>query len=161
MQLTKNISLIEATKSQTAVRFGIQNIPNELQLLAMRTVAEAVFEPLRAALGGLPIHISSFFRCPVLNTKLGSTNRSFHVQGAAMDLDGDVYGHHRNSDIFYYILEHLPFTELIWEYGNQYEPAWVHVAYVPGDPRRMVKRAIRQNGKTKIVPFNPPLRHAA
>lgn len=154
MHISENVTLIEATKSQTAVRYGIQNIATPQEIARMQYVAAGCFEPTRAALGNLPIYVSSFFRCLALNRKLNSNDASFHRLGAAIDIDGDFFGHHSNRDIFNFILMNLDFTELVWEYGNRYEPAWVHVAKLKGDPRRMVKRAHRENDKTEIISFD-------
>lgn len=154
MNISDHITIVEATKSQTATRLGIPNIASPDDIVRMRYVADGCFEPTRYALGQLPLYVSSFFRCLMLNQALGSSSRSFHVPGAAIDIDGDFFGHHSNRDIFNHILTNLDFTELIWEYGNRYEPAWVHVAKLQGDPRRMVKRAHRENGKTEIIPFD-------
>ena len=147
--LSDYMSFEEATRSQTATRYGIINLPSEVQLANMVFVANEVFDPVREFCGA-PLTCSSFLRVPELNTKIGSTMTSFHVHGAAIDLK-KLTTKVSYAEIFYFIERELMFSELIWEYGTDSEPAWVHVAYLEGDERRMVKRAIRENGKNRII----------
>lgn len=146
--LSKYMSFEEATRSQTATRFGIINLPDEYQLRNMEYVSREVFDPVRDFIGG-PLTCSSFLRVKELNRKIGSTDSSFHVHGAAIDikkLGGCSY-----SEIFNFIRDNLYFSELIWEYGTDREPAWVHVAYIKGDNRKMIKKAVRESGKNRII----------
>lgn len=142
-RISDHITYHEATKSVSAIRHGIHNVPDPRQLANMQRVAQRCFEPCRAALGDKPIYISSFFRSPELNIKIGGSKTSFHCHGMAMDLDADVFRHHNNKQIFDYFYQSGEFTELIWEYGTEQEPAWVHIAFSANDRRRMVKRATR------------------
>jgi zinc D-Ala-D-Ala carboxypeptidase len=120
--ISKNITYAEATKSQTAVRRGIVNTPNDAQLEAMKLVAEKVFEPLREWYGS-PIRVSSFFRNDALNKAVKGSKTSQHVKGEAIDLDlGSV---EENKKLFDYIKDNLEYDQLIWEYDG----AWVHVSY--------------------------------
>lgn len=146
--ISKHISYKEATRSNTAKRLGITNLPNRYQLSNMEVVAEAVFEPLRKWVGG-PIRINSFFRCEDLNRAIGGSSRSQHCQGRAMDLD-DVHGHKTNAEMFRYIKENLNFDQLIWEFGDEENPDWIHVSYVSEDQnRKRCLKALKFNGKTK------------
>ena len=97
----------------------------------MKLLAENIFEKVREHFD-TPIYISSFFRSSKLNTKLKGSSTSQHCAnvGAAMDIDADVYKGVTNSDIFNYILENLNFDQLIWEFGNDENPDWVHISYV-------------------------------
>jgi hypothetical protein len=140
-RISDHITYKEATKSLDAIRFGIVNTPDQRQLGNMKRVAQHSFEPCRAELGHLPIYVSSFFRAPALNIKIGGSRNSFHCHGMAMDLDADVFQHHTNKQIFDYFYYTGNFTELVWEYGTEEEPAWVHVAYAANDSRKMIKRA--------------------
>ena len=140
-KISEHITLREATKSLSAIRHNIANVPDQRQLGNMRRVAEHCFEPCRAALGNRPIYVSSFFRSPELNIKIGGSRTSFHCHGMAMDLDADVFRYHTNREIFDYFYQRGDYTELIWEYGTEQEPAWVHVAYAANDRRKMTKRA--------------------
>jgi zinc D-Ala-D-Ala carboxypeptidase len=146
--ISKHITYKEATRSVTALRLGIENVPNEYELQNMELIAEKVFEPLRRAVNG-PIKINSFFRCEELNKAIGGSSKSQHCQGRAIDID-DVYGYVSNSYMYYYIKDNLDFDQLIWEFGTDTEPDWVHVSYVDGDSnRKRCLLAYKENGKTK------------
>lgn len=134
--ISKHITYAEATKSQKAIRFGEPNFPTTHQLEKMVTLAEEVFEPLREAMGNKPIYVSSFFRTKRVNELVGGATNSQHTKGEAMDIDADVFGGMKNSEIFQYILENLDFDQLIWEYGDEKEPAWVHVSYKTPETNR-------------------------
>jgi len=148
VRISKHISYKEATRSATALRLGIENIPNEYQLQNMEMVAKKVFEPLREAVDA-PIKINSFFRCEELNKAIGGSSKSQHCQGRAIDID-DIYGHVSNAFMYYYIKDNLDFDQLIWEFGTNDSPDWVHVSYVDEDSnRKRCLKAYREDGKTK------------
>lgn len=121
--ISKHISYREATRSQEAQRYNKSNDPTEVQLTAMRELAERVFEPVREHFG-VPIVVSSFFRSRQVNALIGGSENSQHCKGEAMDIDHETL----NADIFHFIREKLEFDQLIWEFGNDVEPAWVHVS---------------------------------
>lgn len=147
MKLTKHVTYNEATHSYTAKRLGIENIPTEDQMFNMITIATEIFEPLRKWVGG-PIKINSFFRSEQLNKAIGGSSTSQHCDGCAMDLD-DVYGHKTNAEMFDHIITHLPFDQIIWEFGDDENPDWIHVSYVsPEKNRGNVLKATKVNGKT-------------
>jgi len=150
VRISKHISYKEATRSATALRLGIENIPNEYQLQNMEMVAKKVFEPLRETVDA-PIKINSFFRCEELNKAIGGSSKSQHCQGRAIDID-DIYGHVSNAFMYYYIKDNLDFDQLIWEFGTDHNPDWVHVSYVDEDSnRKRCLKAYRENGKTKYI----------
>ena len=145
--ISKHISEKEGVYSITATRRGIDNIPNSDELNNMRLLAEEVFEPLRAYVGG-PIKINSFFRCPELNTAIGGSSKSQHCKGQAMDID-DTFGRMTNAEMYHWIKEHLDFDQMIWEFGDDENPDWVHISYVSeNENRNRCLRALRKNGKT-------------
>lgn len=151
-KISKHISGREAIESYTAKRRGIENIPSEYQLTNMVAIAENVFEPLRKWVGG-PIKINSFFRSPELNKAIGGSSKSQHCEGRAIDID-DVYGHKSNAEMFNYIKNNLDFDQLIWEFGTDDNPDWVHVSYVSVDGnRRRCLKAEKVNNRTtyKII----------
>ena len=151
-KISKHISGREAIESYTAKRKGIENIPSEYELINMVAIAENVFEPLREWVGG-PIKINSFFRSAELNKAIGGSSRSQHCEGRAIDID-DVYGHKSNAEMYNYIKNNLDFDQLIWEFGTDDNPDWVHVSYVSVDGnRRRCLKAEKINGKTtyKII----------
>ena len=149
MKLSKNLSLSEVTKSLTAKRLGIDNTPDDWVQENLKAVAEHVFQPLRDSFK-CPIFVSSGYRSAELNTAIGGSRRSQHVEGRALDLDGDVYGRCTNSQIFEWIRENLEFDQLIWEFGDTDNPDWVHVSYVhDGNNRKRCLKACRDDeGKT-------------
>ena len=148
--ISKHISEKEATKSITALRLGLANTPNGNALANMKQLAEKIFEPLREYVGG-PIKINSMYRSEALNKAIGGSSRSQHCQGNAMDLD-DIYGHKTNKEMFEFIREKLDFDQLIYEFGNEENPDWVHVRYVDKEKNRnRVLKAVRDKGKTVYI----------
>jgi hypothetical protein len=145
--ISKHISWKEATHSNTAEKEGIKNNPNESQIQAMKKIAKEVFEPLRLW-ADESIRINSFFRSPELCKAIGSKKTSQHARGQAIDID--ALGEKTNADLFYYIKENLDFDQIIWEFGDDDNPDWVHVSYVSvnGNRKRALK-AFKENGKTK------------
>ena len=147
-KISNHISYKEGVYSNTATRRGIDNTPNEEQLANMHLIATEVFEPLRAYVAG-PIKINSFFRSPKLNTAIGGSSRSQHCKGQAIDLD-DTFGRSTNAEMYEFIKEHLDFDQIIWEFGDDENPAWVHVSYVsPEKNRNRCLLAYKDNKKTK------------
>jgi|TARA_R110001592_G_scaffold41041_10_gene134437 zinc D-Ala-D-Ala carboxypeptidase len=148
--ISEHISYKEATRSATAIRLSIENKPNDYELQNMELIAEKVFERLRKAVNG-PIKINSFYRSEDLNKAIGGSSRSQHCQGRAIDLD-DTYGYMSNYNMYYYIKNNLDFDQLIYEFGNEKNPDWVHVSYVDADSnRKKCLKAIKENGKTKYI----------
>ena len=131
--------MIEATRTYSKEA----NLPGEVELANMALLANKVFEPLRAAVG-FPINITSFYRSPAVNKAVRGSATSQHVTGQAMDIK--VPG--KNKLLFDTIRNTLQFDQLIWEFGNDLEPDWVHVSYKSRDNRRQVLRAKKVNGKT-------------
>jgi zinc D-Ala-D-Ala carboxypeptidase len=89
----------------------------------------------------IPIRISSGFRCVQVNRKIGGSTSSQHCKGEAMDIKIDAKG-------FYFIKDKLEFDQLIWEFGNDEQPSWVHVSYKKSRNRKQVLKATKRNGKT-------------
>jgi len=148
MKISEHISFQEAIKSNTALRRGINNEPDDYQITNMVGIAHNVFEPLREYVGG-PIKINSMFRCEELNRAIGGSSRSQHCEGRAIDLD-DTFGYKTNAEMFEYIRKNLSFDQLIWEFGDDNNPDWVHVSYISKDENRgRVMRAEKINGKTQ------------
>jgi len=150
MKLSKNLSLGEVIKSTTAKRLGIDNTPDDWTTENLRQVAINVFQPLRDAFG-CPIFVSSGYRSADLNRAIGGSNRSQHVEGRALDLDADVFGRCTNAQIFNWIKENVEFDQLIWEFGDEDNPDWVHVSFVyDGANRRRCLKAVRDD-QGKVV----------
>jgi len=151
--VSKNISYKEATHSTTAKRLGIDNTPDAEQFSNMIYVAENVFQPVREHFG-VPIYVSSFFRSEALNSAIRGSSSSTHMKGEAMDLDADVFGKVTNAEIFHYIKDNLEFDQLIWEFGTDIEPAWVHVSLSKGTNRNQILVAKKVEGKTVYEFYN-------
>ena len=149
MNISEHVSLKEATRSNTAKRLGIENMPDSETLITMQITAEHIFEPLRNKFNE-PIYISSFYRSPELNKAIGGSTSSQHCKGEAIDID-DVYSKATNADFFNYIKDKLEFDQLIWEFGDDENPAWVHVSYNLGKNRMRVLKAVKENGRTKYI----------
>lgn len=148
MNLSKNLSLKEATKSVTAIRKGIDNHPDHDALMNLIDIANDVFQPLRDHFN-VPIGISSGYRSKELNRAIGGSLKSQHTKGEALDIDADIYGQITNKQVFEYIKDNLEFDQLIWEFGDDYEPAWVHVSYKKhGENRRDILFASKKRGAT-------------
>ena len=143
MQLSKNLSLKEAIKSNTASRLGIDNRPEDWEIDNLRAIAENVFQPIRDHFG-VPVGVSSGYRSKKLNKAIGGSKYSQHMIGEALDLDADIYGRITNADIFNYVKENLEWDQMIWEFGDDDEPNWVHISYKSrGTNRKQIKRAYR------------------
>ena len=148
--ISKHVSYKEGVYSNTATRRGIDNTPNDEQLDNMELIANEVFEPLRVWVDG-PIKINSFFRSPDLNTAIGGSSKSQHCKGQAMDID-DTFGRATNAEMYNFIKENLDFDQMIWEFGSDDNPDWVHVSYVSEDDnRRRCLKAYKEKGKTKYM----------
>jgi len=137
VNISVHCTYAEAIKSQAAIRLGIDNKPNEEQLAAMRLVAERCYEPIVDNFGKLVI--SSFFRNPETNKAVGGSKTSQHMKGEAIDVDADG-SKHSNAAVYKFVLDHLDFDQLIWEFGDDNNPAWVHVSYKATGNRKMTLR---------------------
>jgi hypothetical protein len=147
MKLSEHLELAEIIRSESAKRNDISNMPSPEHIANLKLLAEHIFEPIRANFR-CPILISSGYRSKELNAKVGGSNTSQHSLGQAIDIDmdGTSYGV-ENEEIFYYIKDKLPFDQLIWEFGTDKNPAWVHVSYSDRH-RRQVLKATKLNGTT-------------
>ena len=146
-KISKHVSYKEGVYSITAKRLGLNNKPNTYALVNMQVLAENVFEPLRKWVGG-PIKINSFYRSEALNKAIGGSSRSQHCQGRAIDID-DSYKHKTNAEMYNWIKENLDFDQMIWEFGTDDNPDWVHISYVSEEEnRKRCLKAARLNGKT-------------
>lgn len=157
MKLSKNLSLSEMLKSATASRRGIDNSATEAHIENMKVFAEKIFQPIRDHFG-VPFKISSGYRSKDLNKAIGGAHKykdgkyvatSQHCKGEAVDLDRDHAGDPNNAEVFHYIKDNLDFDQLIWEFGTDENPNWVHVSYnVDGKQRGQILVAYK-DGKNK------------
>lgn len=152
MMLSPHVSLKEATVSATASRLGIKNTPPSQIIEVMKTTAIELFEPLREGIGK-PIRILSFYRSQPLNKAVGGAKTSQHPLGEAIDMQG-MEGV-TNKDLFDYIKDNLDFDQLIWEFGTNDEPDWVHASFTTSRKnRKQVIRAKKVKGKTIYEAYN-------
>lgn len=150
--ISDHISYKEATYSPTAKAKGIKNEPSADVLKRMKLVAVNIYEKVRAALG--PAYISSFFRCADLNVAIGGSKTSAHVNGEALDMDGDVYDSPTNKEIFEYIRDNLKFDQLIIEGVEDGKMAWVHCSYKATGNRNQILFMYKDKGKTVYEPYS-------
>ena len=148
MKKSDHITYAEAIHSNTAKRKSIDNTPSEVQVLSMKLLSEKIFEPLRKWVGG-PIKVNSFFRSVTLNEAIGGVASSQHCKGQAIDID-DVYGYKTNAEMYKWIQENLDYDQMIWEFGTDTQPNWVHISYVSKEENRnKCLKAYKENRKTK------------
>jgi hypothetical protein len=155
MQLSKYFTLAELTPSGTAKRLGIKNDPTPAHLECLKGLATNVLDKVREHFGK-PIWVSSGYRSKALNEVTpGSSATSQHCSGEAADLDQDGRGTGvSNKMVFDYIKDHLNFDQLIYEYGTDANPDWVHVSWEStGKQRKQVLRCTRVNGKPVYTPY--------
>ena len=148
MKISDHITYAEAIHSNTAKRKSIDNTPSQIQVDAMKLLAEKVFEPLRKWVGG-PIKVNSFFRSEALNEAIGGVSSSQHCKGQAIDID-DVYGRKTNADMYHWIQMNLDYDQMIWEFGTDMQPNWIHISYVSEEKNRnKCLKAYKEHGRTK------------
>lgn len=153
MKISKDLTLAEVSKSNTAIKLGIDNEPKGEHLNNMIHTANAIFQPIRNHFGK-PIFVSSGYRSPKLNKAIGGAATSQHCKGEALDLDNDAVEYPTNKDIFDYIKNHLEFTQLIAEFPVNGNPSWVHVGYDRKNLKNQILVARKKNGKTVYENYN-------
>ena len=151
MKISPHLNLAELTRSETAKRNGIDNTPTAEHLENFKLLADKVFEPIREHFK-TPIFISSGYRSKELNELIKGIATSQHCKGQAIDIDMDGgNGEVTNRMVFDFIKNKLDFDQLIWEFGTDFNPDWVHVSYVKGKNRKQKLKAIRSGGKTSYI----------
>lgn len=150
MNLTKNFTLSEMTKSETALRLGLENQPDEQQLAALQTLAEKVLQPVRDYYN-MGVKVNSALRTLPVNRAIGSKDSSHHVRGMAADIEIPGIP---NAELAEWMVENVDFTQIILEFYTLGIPdsGWVHVSYVPDDLKKEVLTATKQNGKIVYLP---------
>jgi len=131
-KISKYLTIGDAIKSETAIRKGIDNKMNESQLVSAKNIAVKVYDPIKDKFPSAGCY--SFFRSAALNLAVGGSQNSFHSFAGALDID--TPGNEFNREIFKWVLDgNVPYSELIWEFGNLNQPDWVHVGYLEGYPQ--------------------------
>ena len=147
MKISEHLELAELIRSESAKRNGISNMPTHEHIENLKKLAEKVFEPIRNHFCK-PIRISSGYRSVALNKIIKGAQTSQHSTGEAIDIDMDGTDI-TNKEIFDYIKNNLSFDQLIWEFGTDNSPDWVHVSYESsGKQRKEILKATKQNGQT-------------
>ena len=149
VRLSKNFTLQEYTKSQTALRQGIDNTPNNEHLEKAKTLFASVVQPVRDKFGVTVIN--SGYRGPKLNEAVGGSSKSQHCKGEAVDIECPGTA---NYDVAKWIRDTLDFDQLILEFYTPGIPdsGWVHVSYKSEGNRKSVLTAMKENGKTVYKP---------
>ena len=150
MKLTENFSLHEMTNSVTAVKRGLSNNPTPEHLENLKLLCEKVLEPVRELMK-CPIKITSGYRSGQLNAYIGGSTSSQHMKGEAVDIDLNE----KNAELYNAILSNLEFDQMIWEFGNDKNPDWVHISYSATKNRKQCLKAVKQNGKTVYLDVTP------
>jgi len=146
MNLTKNFTLAEMTKSETALRHGLENNPGEQELAAMKLLAEKVLQPVRDHFKK-GVKVNSAYRHPDVNQRVGGSRNSDHTRGQAADIEIPGVA---NAELAEWIRDNLEFRQLLLEFYTPGIPdsGWVHVSYVAEDNKKEVLTATKKDGKT-------------
>ena len=147
MSLTKNFSLIELTKSQTAERKGIDNTPSPTHQDNLKSLCTFILQPVRDHFSCV-VSVSSGYRSPELCTAIGSKITSQHAKGEAADFE--IFGI-SNKEVADWINENLYYDQLILEYWKESDPnsGWVHCSFSLNGNRKQYLKAYKENGRTK------------
>lgn len=133
--ISEHITYNEAVNSPTALRLKINNIPNKEILSNMKLVAEKCFEPLREWYGK-PLKVNSFYRSDALNKAVGGSKTSQHCKGMAIDISAG--SREENKKLFDWAKANLDFDQLLYEYGDDIGPIWIHISYNPKGNRKQI-----------------------
>lgn len=150
MQLTANFSLKELTTSDTAIRKGLDNTPNETVIINLKALAENILQPIREHYGK-SVKVNSGYRAPEVNASVGGSKTSDHCKGQAADIEINGVA---NGDLADYIVKNFKFTQVILEFYTQGVPdsGWVHVSYDANDLKCQALTAVKKDGKTVYLP---------
>jgi zinc D-Ala-D-Ala carboxypeptidase len=154
MQLSKNFSLTELTKSQEAIRKGLDNTPSPVVIANLLTLVCMLLQPLRDKVG--PIIASSGYRSEAVNTAIGGSKTSDHMYGQAADIESTSIS---NLELAHLIVKNFKFTQVILEFYVEGDPnsGWVHVSYDKNNLKCQTLTAVKRNGKTVYLPGLPKL----
>jgi hypothetical protein len=149
MNLSTNFTLAEMTRSDTALRLGLENTASQEQISNMQALAVNVLQPVRDHFN-LPVRINSGLRTLLVNRAVGSSDRSDHVKGMAADIETGV----PNAVLAQFIVDNCDFRQVILEFYTPGIPdsGWVHVSFNPDDNKKQVLTAAKQDGKTVYLP---------
>ena len=149
MNLTRNFTLSELTKSDTAIRKGINNNPSAEQVEKLKALCENILQPVRDHFGR--VKVTSGFRSVELCLAIGSSQNSQHARAEAADFECPGVD---NAELADWIHKNLPYDQLILEFYTPGEPnsGWIHCSWIDGTPRASFLRAYKSEGRTKYKP---------
>ena len=149
MNLSRNFTLQELIKSDTAIRKGINNNPNAEQIEKLKLLCENILQPVRDHFGR--VKVTSGYRSPELCHAIGSSVNSQHAKAEAADFE--VIGTD-NAELADWIHQNLDYDQLILEFYTPGEPnsGWIHCSYTTDQPRKQFLHAYKSEGKTKYKP---------
>jgi hypothetical protein len=149
-QLTVNFSLHELSKSETALRMGLDNTPDDEATENLRLLCEKVLQPVRDHYGK-GVKVNSAYRSPESNAAVGGSKTSDHCKGMAADIEIPGVA---NADLAQFIMDNLSYTQLILEFYTPGIPdsGWVHVSYDPNNLKKQELTATKVAGKTQYLP---------
>ena len=151
MQLSKNFSLAEFTESNTATRNGIDNNPSAEHIHNLVELCENVLQPLRDRIGS-SIRVTSGYRSEALNNAIGGSKTSDHSHGRAADIKLVINGVNISEELYHGIKAMgVPFKQLIWEFGDDDTPQWVHIAFDKDNNKMQCLKAYSDDGSTKYM----------
>ncbi len=150
MNLTRNFTLLELTKSDTAIRRGIDNNPNADQVEKLKLLCENILQPVRDHFGR--VKVTSGFRSVELCLAIGSSSNSQHAKAEAADFECPGVD---NVELFDWIKSNLEPDQMILEFYTPGEPnsGWIHCSYIPDQPRASFLHAFKKDGKTVYKPI--------
>ena len=150
MNLSRNFSLQELIKSDTAIRKGIDNNPNSDQIEKLKALCENILQPVRDHFGR--VKVTSGYRSVELCMAIGSSANSQHAKAEAADFECLGVD---NAELSDWIKNNLDYDQLILEYYTPGEPnsGWIHCSYIPEGRRASFLHAYKSEGKTKYKPI--------
>jgi len=151
MLLSENFTLDELTKSQEAIRLGIENEPNDEQVGNLILLCKNILQPIRNHFK-MPVSVSSGFRSVALCKAIGSSAKSQHTKGQAADFE--IFGVH-NKEVSDWIVKNLDYDQCILEFWNPNDPnsGWVHCSYNDNGNRKQYLRASKVNNAVIYYPM--------
>ena len=152
MKLSENFTLDELTKSQEAIRLGIQNEPSDEHITNLILLCKNILQPIRNHFK-LPVSISSGYRSAALCEAIGSSSGSQHTKGQAADFE--IFGM-ANKDLADWIVQNLDYDQCILEFWNEKEPnsGWVHCSFNNAGNRKQYLTAEKLNGRIVYTVLN-------
>jgi hypothetical protein len=150
MNLTKNFTLSEMVKSETALRHDMDNTPGDAEVANMQLLAARVLQPVRDHFAR-GVKVNSGFRHPDVNAAVGGSRTSDHTRGMAADIEIPGVP---NAELAEWIRANLSYTQLILEFYTRGVPdsGWVHVSYDPANLKKQDLTAVKEGGKTVYLP---------